>query len=85
MKTKNKIKMFVTAGLVLAACGNDLAGPPDVSRVCDREKRAVWSALGYADAPPQSLMSVGEWNLDGQTYYFMVFGGDPTTCHVLRA
>jgi hypothetical protein len=85
VKTKNRIKMFATAGFVLAACGADLAGPRDVSHVCDREKRAVWSALGHEDAPPQSLMSVGEWNVDGQTYYFMVFASEPAACHVLRA
>lgn len=59
---------------------------------CDREKRAVWSALGHEDAVPDSLMRVDEWNmpgssrgLEGETFYFLIFAADASQCHVLRA
>lgn len=82
-------RLFVV--LALLACGSPTA-PQDTTHVCDREKRAVWAALGNETPVPDSLMAVSEWNLPrsdrglhGETYYFLVFASNPTECKVLRA
>lgn len=74
--------IFVVGTLFIACC---IPSEPDQSRVCDREKRAVWASLGHEDKPPASLMDVSEWNLGRETYYFNVFAAQPGVCHVLRA
>jgi hypothetical protein len=80
--------VFSVGTLAIACC---LPSEPQPDHACDREKRAVWSALGHEDEPPASLMAQGEWNLagsdreplEGETYYFMVQPNG--SCRVLRA
>lgn len=83
--------LFGIACALFGVCGG-CASTTEPQTNCDREKRAVWSALGHEDPPPDSLMRVNEWNvpgsargLEGETYYFMIFAADPSVCHVLRA
>lgn len=77
--------------ILLAACELPVE-PTPIEHVCDREKRAVWSALGHEDEPPASLMAHSEWNIEGssrglqgETFYFLVFAAEPSVCHVMRA
>lgn len=91
---RTKTLLIVAVSLLVAlllplACDDSAAPKPGV---CDREKRAVWSAVGHQDPVPDSLMKIEEWNLansdrglDGETYYFMEFRSQPGVCHVLRA
>lgn len=79
--------VFIVGTLIIACTTST---EPKVDHACDREKRAVWSALGHEDQPPASLMAQGEWNisesprgLQGETYYFIT--SPDGTCRVLRA
>lgn len=82
--------VFIVGTLIIACTTSTEPQHPTIDHACDREKVAVWSALGHNEPPPATLMAQGEWNipesprgLQSETYYFMV--QVDFSCRVLRA
>lgn len=68
MRTKNRIKLFMTIGYVIAACGNEVTGTSDWDHTCDQAKLDfLHQHFGATYTPTDEVMQQSQFNLGGSS------------------